>query len=326
MITGAYVLGFDVGGTRLKSGVVRFDGTLEHPTIDDTSQGGFQDTVLPLLQSRARDYFDAAGPGCLGIGIALPGLVETAFGSRFLPGKVTGIEDFPLRDALEREVGLPVLCLNDGAAATLAEWQFGAALGVDDVVGLTLGTGVGSGVIVAGHPFETSNFASGVSVGHFTIDHGGRLCLCGNRGCAETLISANAVSGRLRDALGRNVSSILAARFHDDPRSIGFPALAEGVRAGDRLCREILADFVRDLGATIVTAIHAYNPTVVVLAGGLLSSADLFIDDVQAYVDGHAFIFPKSRVVEIRVAHHEDHAGVLGAAALVMSTLAGAPS
>jgi glucokinase len=319
--SGEYVIGFDIGGTRLKSGVVRSDGTVERPTLEDTSAGGFEDAVLPLLRSHVRDHLEASGPDGAGIGIALPGIVETAFGSRYLPGKVLGIEAFPLRDTLEAEFDVPVRCINDGAAATLAEWRFGAARGVDDVVGLTLGTGVGSGVVVGGRPFETSNLGNGVSVGHFTIDTGGRLCLCGNRGCAETLVSANAVAGRLREALSRKVPSILAERFRDDPHSIGFPALVEGVRAGDRVCLEILAEFVRDLGATIVTAIHAYNPTVVVLAGGPLSAADLFLADVQAYVDTYAFIFPKGRVVEVRVAELEDHAGVLGAAAVVMSAL-----
>ena len=316
-----YLVGVDIGGTRLKTGVVRFDGTVERPTLDDTSRGAFDDHVLPLLRDHARAAVAATGPGCAGIGIALPGIVETAFGSRYLPGKVLGIEEFPLRETLEAEFGVPVRCVNDGAAATLAEWRFGAARGVDDVVGLTIGTGLGSGVVVGGRPFETSNLGNGISVGHFTIETGGRLCLCGNRGCAETRVSASAVAGRLRDALTRKVPSILADRFRDDPHAIGFPALAEGVRAGDAVCLEILAEFVRDLGATVVTAIHAYNPTVVVLAGGPMSARDLFLADVQAYVDEHAFIFPKGRTVDVRVAQLEAHAGVLGAAAVVMAAL-----
>ena len=319
--TDGYLIGFDIGGTRLKSGVVRADGRVERATLEDTSRGGFEDTVLPMLRQHTRAHLAACGTGLLGIGIALPGIVETAFGSRHLPGKVLGIEGFPLRETLETEFGVPVRCVNDGAAATLAEWRFGAARGVDDVVGITLGTGVGSGVVVGGKPFETSNLGNGVSVGHFTIQTGGRLCLCGNRGCAETLVSANAVAARLRDALTRKVPSVLADRFRDDPHSIGFPALVEGVRAGDRICREVLADFVRDLGATIVTAIHAYNPTVIVLAGGPMSAADLFLADVQAYVDQYAFIFPKGRRVALRTAQLEDHAGVLGAAAVVTSAL-----
>jgi glucokinase len=179
-------------------------------------------------------------------------------------------------------------------------------------------------VVIGGRLLETSNLGTGLSIGHFTIQTGGRLCLCGNRGCAESLVSANAVTGRLRDALTRLVPSSLAEQFAQDPASITFESLVGGVRSGDRVCVEILADFVRDLGTTIVTAIHAYNPTVVVLGGGPMGASDLFLHDVQAYVDAHTFIFPKGRVVEIRQARLEGHSGVLGAAALVLGALEGA--
>ena len=312
--TDGYLIGFDIGGTRLKSGVVRADGEVERPTLEDTSRGGFEDLraagAAPAHERAPR----SRGDGCLGIGIALPGIVETAFGLRYLPGKVLGIEAFPLRETLESEFGLPVRCVNDGAAATLAEWRFGAARGLDDVAGITLGTGVGSGVVVGGKPFETSNLGNGVSVGHHDPDRRATVPVR-NRGCAETLVSANAVAARLRDALTRKVPSILVDRFRDDPHLIGFPALVEGVRAGDRICREILAEFVRDLGATVVTAIHAYNPTIVVLAGGPMSAADLFLADVQARVDEYAFIFPKGRTVTLRICRARGPRGVLGAAA-----------
>jgi glucokinase len=317
-VTAGYLVGVDIGGTRTKTGVVRLDGTVERPTLD---RSGDLASVLPILRTRVREHLDAVGPGCRGLGVALPGIVETAFGSRYLPGKVLGIEGHPLRETLETEFGVPTRCVNDGEAATLAEWRFGAARGITDVVGLTLGTGVGSGVVVDGRPFDTANLGNGISVGHFTIHTGGKLCLCGNRGCAETLVSANAVAGKLRDALSRLVPSVLAERFAYDPSSITFEALADGVRAGDRVCREILDEFIRDLGATIVTAIHAYNPSVVVLAGGPMAAADLFLDAVQAYVDRYAFIFPKGRRVELRRARLEAHAGVLGAAAMVLSEL-----
>ncbi len=317
-----YLVGVDIGGTRTKTGIVDLDGRVSDETMDDTATSAFAD-ILPLVEAHVRAHMAARGPGCLGIGIALPGIVEAAFGSRYLPGKVSGIEAFPLRETLEAEFAVPVRCVNDGEAATLAEWRFGAARGIDNVVGLTLGTGVGSGVVMNGRPLATANLGNGISVGHFTIHTNGKLCLCGNRGCAETLVSAAAVAGKLRDALTRRVPSVLAERFAADPASVTFESLVEGVRAGDRVCREILEEFVRDLGATIVTAIHAYNPTVVVLAGGPMAAADLFLGDVQAYVDRYAFIFPKGRIVELRRARDEAHAGVLGAAACVLAGIGG---
>ena len=186
---------------------------------------------------RARTSRPAA-PAASGSASRCPASSRPRSGRATCRARCSGIEDFPLRETLETEFGVPVRCVNDGAAATLAEWRFGAARGLDDVVGITLGTGVGSGVVVGGRPFETSNLGNGVSVGHFTIQTGGRLCLCGNRGCAETLVSANAVVGRLRDALTRKV-----------PSHAGGPATAttrrrsasgrssRASRAGDRVCR-----------------------------------------------------------------------------------------
>ena len=129
-------LGFDIGGTRIKSGVVDADGAVSRTEVAETDLQPFETVWRAML-----DYADAAradrgSEGLRGVGIAAPGLVDPAFGVRNLPGKVPGIEDFPMRERLEASLGVPVRCVNDGAAATLAEWRFGAARGHDDVVGL----------------------------------------------------------------------------------------------------------------------------------------------------------------------------------------------
>ncbi len=250
--------------------------------------------------------------------------MEPTFGVRNLPGKVPGIEDFPMRDRLEERLGVPVRCINDGAAATLAEWRFGAARGYQDVVGLTIGTGIGAGAIIGGRPLATRNLAGGVSFGHATIRTDGRTCLCGNIGCAETLVSANAVVGRMRDYVARKVPSTITDAYEHDPGRITFRTLVEGVDAGDRVAQEIMQQYCRDLGATIVTAIHAYDPEVVVLAGGPMAQADHFVPQVQAYVDRYAFRYPKERVIPILRTERSDHAGVLGAVARVMQAVADA--
>ncbi|MDQ3870495.1 MAG: ROK family protein, partial [Chloroflexota bacterium] len=309
--------GFDIGGTRLKSGVVSASGAVSGPCVLNTEHRRF-DWVLERLLEEARTYLAEFGDsGLRGVGVALPGIVQSEFGSRNLPGKVLGIENFPLHDTLEREFAVPVRCVNDGNAATLAEWRFGAARGYDDVVGFTLGTGVGGGVVMNGRLLENAHFGV-VSLGHFTIQAGGKLCLCGNKGCAETLVSADAVASRLRDYLGRSVPSVLNEVYFRDPASITFRSLIEGVEQGDRVCLEVLEHFRRDLGALVVTAIHAYNPSAVVLAGGPLAAADHFLPHVQAYVDRYAFVFPKDRRVPVLRAREENYAGVLGAVALVM--------
>ncbi len=314
-------LGFDIGGTRTKAGVVSDAGEVRRARMDETAHQPFE-VVWQGLLAYAREAIEAEGrDGLAGVGVAAPGLVDPGFGVRVLPGKVPGIEDFPLSERLGAELGVPVRCVNDGAAATLAEWRFGAARGHDDVVGLTIGTGLGAGAIVGGRPLATRNLAGGVSFGHATIATGGRTCLCGNIGCAETLVSASAVAGRLREYVARRVPSMITDAHLRDPGAITFRTLVEGIDAGDRVAVEVMQEFRRDLGATIVTAIHAYDPEVVVLAGGPMAHADHFVPQVQAYVDRYAFRYPKGRIIPILRAERSDHAGVLGAVARVMQAV-----
>jgi glucokinase len=319
--TAGWWLGFDIGGTRTKAGIVSDAGEVLRTHVEDTGHQPFA-----VVWERMLEYIEAAraesgAAGLRGIGIAAPGLVEPRFGVRNLPGKVSGIEDFPLHDRLKDRYGVKVRCINDGAAATLAEWRFGAARGFSDVVGLTLGTGVGTGAIIGGRPLQSRNLAAGVSIGHATIETRGRTCLCGNVGCAETLVSANAVVGRMRDYVARKVPSTITETYEHDPGAITFRTLVDGVDAGDRVAKEIMQVYCRDLGATIVTAIHAYDPEVVVLAGGPMAQADHFLPQVQAYVDGYAFRYPKERIIPILRAERSDHAGVLGAVARVMQAV-----
>jgi len=124
--------------------------------------------------------------------------------------------------------------------------------------------------------------------------------------------------GQVRDYVARKVPSSLTQRFESRPEDIGFADLVEAYVAEDRVASEIMHRFQRDLGATIVTAIHAYDPTVVVLAGGPVAAADHFLPQVQRYVDTYAFRYPKDRIIGVVRAQRSDHAGVLGAVALVM--------
>jgi glucokinase len=178
-------------------------------------------------------------------------------------------------------------------------------------------------VVVGGRMLLSTNLAAGISLGHATIEAGGRTCLCGNLGCAETLVSANAVVGRMQDAVARKVPSVLTDRFEPDPGGLSFEALVDAVETGDRVATEIMDGFRRDLGVLVVTAIHAYDPQVVVLGGGPMAAGDQFIPQVQAYVDRYAFRYPKDRIVPVVRAARSDHAGVLGAVALVMQAVQG---
>jgi glucokinase len=135
-------------------------------------------------------------------------------------------------------------------------------------------------------------------------------------------VSANAVVGRMRDYVARKVPSAITKSHEQHPGRITFRDLVDGVVAGDRVALEVMDAFCGHLGATVVTAIHAYDPEIVVLAGGPLAAADLFLPRVQEYVDRCAFRYPKDRRIPVVRAERSDHAGVLGAVALTMLAVA----
>jgi glucokinase len=312
----SFAIGFDIGGSRVKLGVLSGNGGLRdgatRPIGPSTSVSALTATIERETVRLLGRHGDA---DCAGVGIGLPGIVESGFGARHLPGKLPGLEGHPLRQDLEARVGLPVSCLNDGAAATLGEWRYGRGVGVQDLVMLTLGTGVGSGVVMNGHLLTNRHLGTGGGVGHFTLEVGGRRCLCGNRGCPETRVSAPAVTAAAADHLRRGVGSSLAQAFRQDPGSVGFSALVAAALDGDSLSRELMADFARDLGATVVSAIAAYNPEVVIIGGGMAAAAEAYLPAVQAYVDEHAWVYPPSRRIEVRRASLGEYSGVMGAAA-----------
>jgi glucokinase len=309
-------IGFDIGGSRVKLGVLTEAGRLRDSAIRGIGRMTSVDALTETIERETVRLLARHGNAeCVGVGIGLPGIIEPGFGARHLPGKLPGVEGHPLRQNLEARLGLPVTCLNDGAAATLGEWRYGAGAGVQDLVMLTLGTGVGSGVVMNGRLLANRHPGTGGGVGHFTLEVGGRQCLCGNRGCPETRVSAEAIAAAAADHLRRGVDSSLAMAFRRDPASVGFSALVAAARDGDALSRELLAGFARDLGATIVSAIAAYNPDMVVIGGGMAAAGDEYLPAVQTYVDEHAWVYPLSRRIEIRRASFGEYSGVVGAAA-----------
>lgn len=309
-------IGFDIGGSRIKLGVLTEAGRLRDGAARRIGPDTSVDVLTETLERETVRLLARHGRAeCSGVGIGLPGIIESGFGARHLPGKLPGLEGHPLRQNLEARLALPVTCLNDGAAATLGEWRYGIGVGAHDLVMLTLGTGVGSGVVMNGRLLANRHLGTGGGVGHFTLEVGGRRCLCGNRGCAETRVSAQAMAAAAADHLRRGVGSSLAEAFRRDPASVGFSALVAAARDGDSLSRELMAGFARDLGATIVSAIAAYNPDMVIIGGGMADAGEAYLPAVQAYVDAHAWVYPSSRRVEVRTASFGEYSGVVGAAA-----------
>jgi glucokinase len=256
----------------------------------------------------------------LGIGIGSPGPLDRAAGVVLMTPNL-GWQNFPLRDEVISRVGLPASLDNDANCATLGEWWRGAARGARNVIGLTIGTGIGGGIILDGKLFHGASDVAG-ELGHTTIDSTGRRCKCGNYGCLEAYASGPAIADRAREALGGAEESILTEMVAGNLDDITAQTVYEASGRGDDLAREVVRDTARFLGAGIANMLNILNPEVVVVMGGVTQAGDALMDPLRAEVRRRAFR-PAVDACEIVLGTLPGTAGVVGAVATFKASIEG---
>lgn len=312
-----YVIGLDVGGTRVKSGAVTRRGRLQTPGINASGFALGPRKLLQTLKSEVARISDKMGGPPQAIGLGFPGAVHPDIGVVYLPGKLKGLQGFPIVQRLSKAIGVPVIADNDGRISIYAEKYYGLAREHDWALTLTIGTGVGSGVLLDGKILRDPHLQFGTQMSHIVLQaHGGRLCITNARGTAEMLCSATSLANQVRDGLSRGIPSVLSDQYFKDPGSIDFKAVIRGVARGDRLCKDELEHWRRNLGWLLVSAVHVYSPEVIILSGGATNAAEHFLQPLQKQVDEHLFRYPVGEGVPVVLSKLRDHSGVLGTAAL----------
>jgi glucokinase len=248
----------------------------------------------------------------LGVGVGAPGPLDRERGVVIVAPNL-GWREFPLRDAIGKRVGLPVTLDNDANCATLGEWWVGAAKGGRNVVGLTIGTGIGGGLILDGKLYHGSSDVAG-EIGHTTIDSTGRRCKCGNYGCLEAYTSGPAIAERAREALAGDSNSMLPGMVQGRLERITAQTVYDASRLGDMIAREVVRDTARFLGAGIANLLNIFNPDVVVVAGGVTAAGDALFEPLRAEVRRRAFK-PAVDACRIVAGTLPGTAGVVGAVA-----------
>ena len=295
----------DIGGTTLHAGLVDDAGRLAgRRTLPAERDASVRDALARLVDAwRAMPGAD----GAVGVGVGFPGVVSG--------GRVTSAGFGKMADAAgldwaawgRRTLGLPVTLENDARAAAVGEWRAGAGRGCDDLVMVTLGTGIGSCPILGGVPLRGAHGLAGVMGGHLAVPGGRGRCVCGNVGCAETVASTHALPREARRQPGFADSALARAD------TIDFAAVF-GLADDDRLARRLRDRTLGHWGAACVNLIHAYDPRRLILGGGVMASGDVIVPAVQRWVDRHACT-PWGRV-EVRAATLGDDAALLGLAHL----------
>jgi glucokinase len=225
-----------------------------------------------------------------------------------------GWKDFPLRDRIHERLRLPTTLDNDANCATFGEWWQGAARGGRNVIGLTIGTGIGGGLIIEGALFHGASDMAG-EIGHTTIDLNGRHCKCGNYGCLEAYASGPAIATRAREVLVREESaSMMPSMVGGKLDTITAQTVYDAAKSGDQVANEIVRDTARYLGAGIANLLNTFNPDTVVVAGGVTAAGDALFQPLYAEVRRRAFV-PAVRAVRIVSGTLPGSAGVVGAVA-----------
>jgi glucokinase len=320
-----YVLGIDIGGTNLVVGAVADDGSALHAlgTEPTRSEAGAGDVVerLAALPRLAIDTTQREVPGAeiIGIGVGAPGPLDTKRGIVLLTPNL-GWVNLPLRHIIEDRLGLPTALDNDANCAVLGEWWVGAARGSRHAIGLTIGTGIGGGIILDGKLYHGASDVAG-EIGHTTIDTEGRRCKCGNYGCLEAYASGPNIAVRAIEALEAGAESRLPGYVDGDLSRVTAQTVYQAAYDGDELALEVVNDTARFLGAGIANLLNVFNPEVVVICGGVTLAGDHLFVPLRREVARRAFR-PAVNACRIVPCELVGTAGVYGAAKVFLDQCA----
>lgn len=317
---GPFVLGVDLGGTNIVVGAVSVDGRTQlpvrsEPTRAEQGADAVTERICRMLDTVVAEARLATGVGreaFVGVGVGAPGPFDRATGIVIVAPNLKW-HDYPLGPEIQARTGFDVALDNDANCATLGEWWLGAARGARHVLGLTIGTGIGGGLILDGQLYHGSSDVAG-EVGHMTIESQGRRCGCGNYGCLEAYASGTAIAERAREAVRGGETSILTEQVGGDLTRITAATVYAAAAEGDALAREVVRDTARFLGIGIASLLNVFNPEVVVIAGGVTQAGAALFDPIRAEVRRRAFK-PAWESVRILPGALGGTAGVVGAAA-----------
>ncbi len=304
----------DLGGTRIRAARCRADGVIEARTEQFTRAEEGANAVVERIAESLREVWPSKGK-VASIGVVAPGPVDPFTGVIFLAPNIPGFVNLPLRDWLQAIFKVPVIIGNDANLAGLAEWRYGAARGHSHVVYLTVSTGIGGGVIMGGHLLVGSRGLAG-ELGHVKVDYHGAACQCGSVGCIEAIASGTGMVRQMRERLAAGEKSLAADIVSNDLDAINVEVIARAAEQGDTLANAVLDDSFYALGMAVVSFLHSYNPSIVVIGGGVSNLGDRMFKPLRNTVNQH--VMDPAYVCPIVPAQLSGDVGLLGALALAL--------
>jgi glucokinase len=322
-MTSPVFIGVDLGGTSVRA--ARFNSHSHVPdpkTKAPTLAAKGTEAVIQRIEKVIREVAPPELEGVAGVGLIAPGPVDPFTGVVLSAPNIPGWENVPLKKILEERVGRPVFLGNDANLAALAEWKFGAGRGHNDVLYLTISTGIGGGVIAGGKLLLGARGLA-AEVGHTLVVPDGPLCGCGQRGHLEAVASGTAIArmAQARLKAGDGEDSKIWEIVGDELEQVTSAVVGEAALAGDAFARRLVAEAGTFIGRTLATLLHLYNPSIVICGGGVSMLGDVLLEPLRAAVSRYAMSGVYWRDCPIVAAQLGDDAGLIGAGALVMESV-----
>jgi len=307
------IVGVDLGGSKIAAVVADASGNIEARSSANTLAAEGPESVIQRLIACIREV--SAGVEVAGIGIGAAGGHDIGKGVVTFSPNLPGWHNIPLGDIIRREFGLPTYVHNDCTLAALGEHRFGAAVGVENLVYIGLGTGIGGGIIVDGQVYSGTSGAAG-EIGHMIIDVNGPPCVCGSAGCWETFASGSAVARQAAREMEAGVLTAIRRYAGGDVKKVTAETVFRAAQDDDYFANELISRTAYYVGIGLVNVVNIFSPQLVLIGGGLSKMGSLLLDPAVEVVKERAFRV-SSQAVRIEVARLGDDAASLGAVALV---------
>jgi glucokinase len=308
-----------MGGSTIKAALTEPGGSIfrkaHRPTLAEAAQQQTIDQIHSCIDELLK-HADSEGQTVSGIGIGVPGTIDIERGVVYHPPNLPAWKEVPLAEELRSVWNMDVHLDNDANCAALGEAHYGAGREVRNFIGLTLGTGVGSGIIIDHRVFHGDHGFAG-EFGHITIDHNGTLCNCGSRGCIEAYVGIHYMMREAVPELCANATSSLHERAMHDPESLLPKDLSDAATVGDPMSAALLRRAGERLGYAIATAVNLLDIATFIIGGGIAAAGDVLFEGIREGAQARVLRVHRDHL-RIIPAETGNDAGMLGAAALLM--------
>ncbi|MBU0478711.1 ROK family glucokinase [bacterium] len=316
----SFLIGVDLGGTNLKTGLVNMDGKILKKIIADTGES--KDIVLKQIVEAIENIISKTGKDkseIIGIGIGSPGLVDSEKGIIHGLTNIKGFENVHMKEYVESALDIPTSIDNDVNVMAYGELKCGAGKDAMNIVCLTLGTGVGGGIIIDGNIYRGSSLSAG-EIGHIPVNVDGPKCICSGRACLESYIGKDRIIKRTIEKLIQRKESMILKLVDGDLEKITPKIVYEAAEKGDMLAIEIWKETAQYLATALTGVINFLNPEIIVIGGGIANAGKYIFDPLRDMIKKRVFPFLAEKI-QIVHAQLGDEAGVVGSAMLAKNNI-----